>query len=191
MRKIKKEMIKIGRKLYDLRLVVASGGNLSYRLDRENILITSTGSSLGNLGYKDIIKVNLKDERNLKNKPLSSEFPLHRLIYKNFSTKVVIHAHPPLTNGYFAIYSQLKPLTFEAKLYLANIPVVEQETPTITRPELVVEALKLSNLVVIKNHGVVSMADNFTSALYLIEELEAAIKTIGIARLLKKEILDD
>ncbi|MBI4972403.1 MAG: SCP2 sterol-binding domain-containing protein, partial [Candidatus Omnitrophica bacterium] len=76
-------------------------------------------------------------------------------------------------------------------LYLGNIPVVQQDTPAITKPELVIDALKVNNLVVIKNHGVVSIADKFSDALYLIESLEEAVKTASVARLFNKEILDD
>jgi len=185
---LKKEIIKIGKKLYDLRLVVARAGNLSARLDNDNILVTKSGTSLGSLTLNDIIKVGLS---NIENKPVTSEFPLHSLVYKNFPHKVIIHCHPPLVNAYFALYSDLKTLTFETKLYLGNIPVVAQDTPAITKPELVIDALKINNLVVIKNHGVVSIADKFSDALYLIESLEEAVKTASVARLFKKEILDD
>lgn len=189
--KLKEEIIRIGKKLSDLRLVVAHSGNLSCRLDEKHILVTATGTSLGALSREDIIKVDLTDAESLKNPKLTSEFPLHHLIYKNFKHDVVIHCHPTLVNAYFALYSDLKALTFETKLYLGNIPAVEQETPAITKPELVIEALKLSNLVVIKNHGVVSIADKFINALYLIETLEEAVKQVAVARLFKKDLLDD
>ncbi|MFH0790340.1 MAG: SCP2 sterol-binding domain-containing protein, partial [Candidatus Omnitrophota bacterium] len=81
--------------------------------------------------------------------------------------------------------------TFETKLYLGNVPVVPQDTPAVTKPELVIDALKISNLVVLKNHGVVSIADEFKEAFYLIDNLEEAVKTAAVARLFKKEILDD
>jgi ribulose-5-phosphate 4-epimerase/fuculose-1-phosphate aldolase len=186
---IKNDIINIGKKLYDLRLASATSGNLSARIDESNIFITSTGSSLGNLKAEDILKVNLNADA--ENKRLSTEFPLHKLIYQNFAFKTIIHCHPPLVNGFFAVYNELKNLTFESKLYLGNVPVVEQETPSITKPELVIDALKISNIAVIKNHGVVSAANKFSDALYLIETLEEAVKTAAIARLFKKEILDD
>jgi len=185
---LKAEIIDIGRRLYERRLVSARAGNLSARFGKEEILITATGSSLGSLRYEDILKVNIGEETN--NKLLSTEYPLHRLIYKNFPFKVIIHCHPALTNGYFVVNSSLETLTFETKLYLGNVPVVIQETPNITQPELVIEALKVNNLVVIKNHGVVSVADKFINALYLIETLEEAVKVAGVARLFKKEMLD-
>lgn len=188
---LKKEIIEIGKRLYRARLVVAKSGNLSARLDKENILITVTGASLGDLRYSDIIKVNLTCKEDTKNSRLTTEFPLHYLIHKNFSSKAVIHCHPPLVNAYFAVCSDLKTLTFETKLCLGNIPVIEQDTPAVTKPELVVGALKINNLVVLKNHGVVSMGDSFKDALGLIETLEEAVRTVAVARLFKKEILDD
>jgi ribulose-5-phosphate 4-epimerase/fuculose-1-phosphate aldolase len=185
------EIIAIGKKLYGLRLVAARAGNVSVRLDESTILITASGASLGSLTNDDIVKVDLTKESQHENKRLSTEFPLHSTIYKHCPIKVIIHCHPPLINGYFSVYSDLKPLTFETKLFLGNVPVVEQETPTVTKPELVVEALKTNNLVVIKHHGVVSVGENFVEALYLIETLEEAVKVAGIARLFKKEVLDD
>ena len=188
---IRDEIVNVGKKLYDLRLVVGRSGNLSARLDENTILITATGSSLGNLSLEDIIKVDLKNEEDLKNKSLTTEFPLHRMVYENFPYKNIIHCHPTLINAYFAVCPELKTLTFESKLYLGNIPVVEQDTPAISKPELIIEALKASNLVVAKNHGVVSVADKFSDCLYFIETLEEAVKVAATARLFKKDVLDD
>ena len=182
----KKEIVDIGKRLYQMRLVVGHSGNLSCRLDKNTILVTATGTSLGDLKYKDIIKVSLEAPQD---KRVTSEFPLHSLVYKNFPHHVIIHCHPALINGYFAVYSDIKALTFEAKLYLGNIPVIEQDTPTVTNPALVIEALRESNLVVLKNHGVVAIADKFQDALGLIETLEEAVRTASVARLFKKDIL--
>jgi len=190
-KKLKDEIIDIGRKLYDMRLVAGTSGNLSARLDENNILITATGTALGDLKNDDIIKVDLTNEEDLKNKRLTSEFPLHRLIYENLTNKVIIHCHPALANGYFAVYSDIKALTFETKLYLGNIPVIAQETPAVTKPEAVVEALKSSNLVALKNHGVICIAAAFKDALHLIENLEDAVRIASIARIFKKDILDE
>lgn len=185
---LRKEIIGIGKKLYDLRLAVATAGNLSARLDNNNILITKTGAALGELAEGDVIKIDLN--KDITDKKVSTEFPLHKLIYKNFPVRTIIHCHPPLINGYFAAYSDLKVLTFESKLYLGNIPVIEQDTPSITKPELVIEALKTNNLVVIKHHGVVCAGESFKAVLDLVEMLEEAVKIAAVARLFKKEILD-
>jgi len=190
-RRLKKEMIETGRRLDALRLVAGRSGNLSAKIEDNKILVTATGAALGVLKAKDILKIDLENESELKTKPVTTEFPLHSLIYKNFAHQAVIHCHPVLVNAYFAVYPDIKALTFETKLYLGNIPVVAQDTPAVTRPELVIEALKVSNLVVLKNHGVVAVTNNFKDALYLIETLEEAVRTCAVARLFKKEILDD
>lgn len=160
-------------------------------MNANNVLITATGVSLGDLSPEDIISVDLAKEKDASGKKLSTEFPLHSLIYKNFPVKTVIHCHPPLTNGYFAVYPNLKVLTFEARLYLGDVPLLEQETPSITKPELLIDALKANNLAAIKNHGVVAVGENFRECLHLVETLEEAVRVAGIARLFKKEILDD
>jgi putative sterol carrier protein/uncharacterized protein YqgV (UPF0045/DUF77 family) len=103
----------------------------------------------------------------------------------------VVHAHPPLINGYFAVVDSLEALTFETKFYLGNVPVVRQETPTVTQPEEVIEALKRSNLAVLKNHGTVAMGKDFEDVLSLTEALEEAVQSAAIARLFKKDGLDD
>jgi len=188
---LKQEIIKTGKRLYDAGLSVAKSGNLSCRLDNENILITATGTCLGDLKEDDIVKVNLAGGNCAdKNKP-STELLLHSLVYKNFPAKAVIHCHPPLINGYFALCTSLKTLTFETKLYLGNVPVVEQDTPSITKPEAVIEALKISNLVVLKNHGTVAIAGDFKEALGLTESLEEAVRSAAIARLFNKEAFDE
>jgi len=186
---LKKEIIKIGRQLYERRLVVATSGNLSARLGNDEMLVTATGTALGSLRPSNILKVSLHDTRE-KNKRLSIEFPLHSLIYKNLYCQAVIHCHPPLINGYFAVYDELKTLTFESRLYLGAVPVVTQETPSITQPEAVVDALKVNNLVVVKNHGLVCIGASFSESFNLIETLEEAVKVAAVARLFKRESFD-
>lgn len=184
---LKKQIIDIGRKLYALRLVTGRAGNLSGRLGKNVILITKTGGCLGSLKYQDIIKAGLDNKIDFKKKGVSSEFPLHRLIYQNFPHKVVIHCHPPLSNAYFALYSSLDALTFEARYYLGKVRVIPQETLTVRRPQPVIRALKKNNLVFLKNHGVVSAGGSFQEALFLVETLESAVKTLALSRLLKKK----
>ncbi|MDD5560949.1 MAG: class II aldolase/adducin family protein [Candidatus Omnitrophica bacterium] len=184
------EMIETGKRLYAAGLSVAKSGNLSARINEEEFLITSSGSFLGKLKEGDIVKVNLTSLESKGQVKPSSELPLHSLVYRNFPAKVVLHCHPPLINGYFAVAKVLKAMSFETKFYLGDIPVIPQETPTVTAPEPVIAALKTNNLVVLKNHGTVAIADRFEDALSITEALEEAVKSAAIARLFDKEVLD-
>ncbi|MFA6358503.1 MAG: class II aldolase/adducin family protein [Candidatus Omnitrophota bacterium] len=188
---LKLEIIEVGRRLYNSGLAVAKSGNLSARIDNDNILITGTGTFLGQLKESDIVRVNLNDGESEGQLKPSSELPLHSLVYKNFQAKVVVHCHPPLINGYFAVAKKLKAMSFETKFYLGDIPVIPQETPTVTDSAPVLAGLKTNNLVVLKNHGTVAIADKFQDALSVTEALEEAIKSAALARLFDKDILDD
>jgi len=187
---LREEIISLGKKLQDLRLVAATGGNLSARVDDKTILITATSVSLGELDDEDIIKVDLAQQNDAKHERLSTEFPLHSHVYENFpEVSRVIHCHPPLINAYFAVHDDLKVLTVETKIFLGNVPVIEQSTPTVTDPRKVVDCLEASNIAVIKNHGVVAIGESFTKAFHLIESLEEAVRIAGVARLFQKEDL--
>jgi L-fuculose-phosphate aldolase len=190
-RRLRQEMISVGKRLYRRGLAVAKSGNLSARLDKEYILITATGASLGQLEEEDIVKLNLRTRRCASSRKPSSELSLHSLVHQNFPRKMVIHCHPPLINAYFSVYDSLKALTFETKLYLKEVPVVAQYTPTVRNPASVVAVLKNNNQVVLKNHGTITIADKFEEALGLVEALEEAVRVAAVARIFKKDIPDE
>ncbi|MFA5319749.1 MAG: class II aldolase/adducin family protein [Candidatus Omnitrophota bacterium] len=178
------ELIETGAELYRCGMAVASSGNLSARIDEERILITASGCRLGRLAEKDLVCVELASGASAVTKVPSSELPMHSMIYKSFpDIRAVLHCHPAFANGYFSVRDSFKPLTFEASFYLGNIPVVPQETPTVTRPQEIIAALRQGNLVVLKNHGIVSVAGDMAKALDLAQTLEESIKTAALARL--------
>ncbi len=169
------QLIEIGSILYQKNLAVGRSGNLSAKLDDNKILISAQGTTLGFLKKEDFLVVDLEGKPEEKSKKFpSSEVPIHTEIYKNLKTGFVIHAHPPITSAYFAVNDFLEPVTFETKLYLGNVPVIYQDTPAVTKLTPVIEALKISNIVVLKNHGSISIANNSIDALLLMEELEVA-----------------
>ncbi|MBL7130205.1 MAG: class II aldolase/adducin family protein [Candidatus Omnitrophica bacterium] len=182
MDKNKKEIIEIGKFLWEKDLVTACSGNISLKTDKKNILITSHNCSLGILCEDDIIKMDL--EGNVKDKKTATtEKPIHLSIHKEFSEVAVIHVHPPFTNGYFSVSDTLDCLTFESRLLLGDVPCVPQDTPAVTNIDRVIEALKNSNIVVLKNHGVIAIGDTLRDAFFLIQMLEDAVKVNAVAQL--------
>ncbi len=63
---IRHEIVNVGKRLYGVGLCVAKSGNISARLDADNILITATGTFLGDLKEEDIVKVNLNTLKSAK-----------------------------------------------------------------------------------------------------------------------------
>jgi L-fuculose-phosphate aldolase len=190
-RNCSREIIAVGKKLYDRFLVVGRSGNISSRLGPESLLITATGSTLGALSASDIVKVDLSGRGHRGASPApSSELPMHSLIYRSLPDQKIIHCHPPLTNAYFAVYPSLKELIHETRFCLGTVLVIPQKTVTVTDPRPVIEALKKNKLVVLQNHGVVAVADRFEDAFFLIETLESAVHIVAVARLFKRTICD-
>jgi len=56
-----REIVEIGRRVYDHFLVAANDGNISARLDDKTILITPTGVSKGFMSPQDILKIKLNE----------------------------------------------------------------------------------------------------------------------------------
>ncbi len=175
-KQLKEEMIRTGRLLWDKGLVFGFNGNISHRLNTGTILITATGTCLGYLTDKDILTMDLKGAVIGKGKA-SSERLMHTAIYQALpKVQCVLHTHTTYTNGFFLSNDRFTPKTFEAQFYLGEVKAIAQTTPSVTDPAPVVEALKMNNIVVLKNHGVVAVGDDPFNAFVLIQELEEQVK---------------
>ena len=54
------------------------------------------------------------------------------------------------------------PVSFEEKYTIGEVPIIPQDTPTVTQPEKVVEELKYHPVVIIKGHGTVAIGKDFS-----------------------------
>jgi L-fuculose-phosphate aldolase len=177
MQELKNKIIETGKLLWDKGLVTGFNGNISARLDADTILITATGTSLGYLKISDIVTLSLKTGEVIGEGKASSEKYMHTEVYKNFpDINAVVHTHPTHTNGFFLSNETLEPKTFEAKFYLGTVRSVAQSTPSVTAMEPVIKELKASNIVALRNHGVVAMGKDLFYAFVLIQELEEQTK---------------
>jgi len=181
MQELKNKIIEIGKLLWDKGLVTGFNGNISARVDANTLLITATGTCLGFLKQEDIVVISTAGEAIggivIGLGKASTEKYMHTEIYKNFpDIKAVVHTHPTYTNGFFLSHESLEPKTFEAKFYLGTVKSVAQTTPSVTAMEPVIKELKVSNIVVLRNHGAVAMGPDLFYAFVLIQELEEQIK---------------
>ncbi len=176
--KKKKEIIFWAKELYDKGLVKGQSGNISYKFDKEKILITAHNSYLGYLSTQDILLLDL--EGNIlksSNKTPTSEKKLHLAIYKKFpGIKVIVHAHPPFVTAFFHYFKKLQIFSFEAKIYFKKISVIPQKTPTVENIKPVINAFQKTNMVVLKNHGTVAIGRDFKSVVSLTQILEEYCK---------------
>jgi len=189
--KEKKELVCWAKLLYQRGFVTARSGNVSSKVDKDAILITAHDCYLGYSEEKDVVLTDLEGNILEGKDEFSTEQSLHMSIYNKFDDiKVVLHAHSPCTTAFFYYYSELDSFSFETKFYLGKIRAITQETPTVTNIEPVLEALEDSNIVVLKNHGVVSVGGDFKQAFSLIELLEEQAKVNLLTKGLKAPSLN-
>jgi len=175
--KEKKELIYWAHLLNQKGFVSARSGNISYKVDKDKLLITAHNCYLGQLEDKDILLVDLKGNILEAEGELTSEKKMHLDIQNKFKEiKVVLHAHPAYAIGFFHYFQNLDIHSFEARFYLSSLEVIPQVTPTVIDTKPILEALESCNLVVLKDHGVVAIGEDFKSAFSLIELLEEQAK---------------
>ncbi len=183
----KKNIIAIGRLLWEKNLVSGLNGNISRRVDDETILLTGHGTCLGLLQEKDVLHMKLDGEM-LEEGGVSTEKLLHVEIYKNFpETIAVIHSHTTYTSAYFLQNTTLTPKIFEAKMYLGEIKSVDQVTPAVTDAAPVIEALTNNNITVLRKHGVVAKGADLFDCFLLIQALEEAVTIDAISRIYNQD----
>lgn len=179
----KKNIIAIGALLWEKDLVSGLNGNISVRVENDQILLTATKTCLGLLQPKDILLVNTNGEV-LEHGMVSTEKMLHTEIYKSFpEIHAVVHTHTSFANAYFLAQPVFQPEIIETKLFLGTIQAVEQFSPSVTDSGPVIEALKANNLVALRKHGLVAAGKDLFDCFLLIQSLEEAIKVDAIKRL--------
>jgi len=173
----RKEVMRWARLLNERGFVTARSGNISYKIAPEKILITAHDSYLGHLEEEDVLLIDSEGAVLEGKRETTSEKSLHLDIHRAFADhEVILHAHPPFTVALFHYFESLDIFSFEAKFYLGNVAVIPQESPTVTDTKPVVEALEGSQIVVLKDHGVVSVGKDFKEPFSLIELLEEQAK---------------
>lgn len=173
----KKELIYWAQLLNQRGFVTVRSGNISSKVGREAFLVTAHDSYLGQLSKEEIIVVDLEGNIIDGKKEPTSELRLHLDIHSRYRDKnVIIHAHPPFTTAFFHYFDILEFFSFEARMYLKNVAVIPQNTPTVSDVAPVVDAVQKNSIVVLKNHGVVSVGNEHKEAFSMIELLEEQAK---------------
>ena len=175
---IYREIVKVGRLLFEERLVSARSGNIS-RSFGDKLFITRTGANMGTLTREDIIRLPLKEEHPLDERA-SVELPVHRRIILETKKPAVVHAHPTYTLLISYERKEIVPVDSEGREILGGVPVLDLEKPSASE-ELAREAsrmLKDSPVVVVRGHGVFSCAEELHRAYSFISTLEHSCKIL-------------
>ncbi len=100
---------------------------------------------------------------------------MHLAVYAGTDAQAIVHVHPPMVLAFSLSHDSFAPLSYEEKYTIGKVPVIPQDTPTVTKPEAVVEALKYHPVAIIKGHGTVAIGKTFQEAFLYTDLLEEAV----------------
>ena len=182
MKSIIKDIIFTGKVLYQEGLITSHSGNISVR-EGNTIYITKTGSMLGFLTEEDIIKVDIDPTE--KDSEASRELIVHRAIYQKTDAKAIIHAHPVhMVSLSFNLHNEFTPIDSEGELFIGTVPIVDALIPSASQElaDKVSDAMKNSDIVVVRRHGSFIKSHNLDKALQLTSDLEYCAKIFTLVK---------
>lgn len=153
-------------------LVLCGSGNLSWRIDDERMLITATRAWLGTMTKDQVAICRIKDGASLNGKAPSIEVGFHRAILgERQDVNVVLHFQSPYATALACRKTQPgegHSLFFvpEIPYYIGPVAVVPYMAPG--SPDLaraVTSAMRAHDLVVLRNHGQVTVGRDFQETL--------------------------
>ena len=186
---IKDQMCDVCHKMWQLGWVAANDGNVSVKLEDGTFLATPTGISKSFITPEKIVHID-KDaniiEANGDYRP-SSEIKMHLRCYKEREdVGAVLHAHPPVATGYAVANVPLDEYSMiETVIAIGSIPVTPYGTPsTYEVPDAIAPYLGEHDVVLLQNHGALSVGADLLTAYYRMETLELFAKISLNAHLL-------
>ncbi|MEM2342145.1 MAG: class II aldolase/adducin family protein [Candidatus Bathyarchaeia archaeon] len=189
--KLKEEICKVMRRLFNRGLVSALSGNISARLPGANeFWITPSGIFKGEIEPEDLLKVNL-DGKVISGflKP-SVETPFHAVIYrKRADVNAIIHSHNPIATGLALAGIEIKPVTVESAIIVRKVKIVPWAPPgTDKLANLIGEYIGDSRALILMNHGVVGIGRDLLEAEAIVEALEESSMIQFIASLFRRDL---
>lgn len=193
---LKKEIIEVGKRIYNNGFVASNDGNISARIDSNRIVITPTGVSKGFMSVSDLIILDMEGNKLSGRKEPSSESLMHLEIYKNRKDVMsVCHAHPPYATAFAVAGISLdKMILPEVIISLGTIPIVEYGlTGTPYLYKQISKYIHDYDAFLLENHGALTVGSSIINAYHKMETLEHAAKIQFIAQQLGNvnELSDD
>ncbi len=180
-----RELTAIGRKLLLNKMIAGSDGNLSARLENGNILVTASGSRLGELTESDFVEIDSDGNQINGNGLPTSELKMHLFVYKNRpEINYSVHSHPVNATA-FAVAGEELPENIlpEVLVFVGRIPLTEYAPPgTDSVPESISPFIKNSDAFLLRNHGLLTIGKSANEAMNRHETVEHFARIIIKAR---------
>lgn len=192
---VREQIIDIGKRMYERRMVAANDGNISVRISDNEVLCTPTGVSKGFMNPEMIVKIDMQGNVISAHEGYrpSSEVKMHLRVYERRpDIKAVVHAHPTYATIYAIAEKPLdKPIMTEAVVALDRVPVAPLATPSTKEvPDSIECLVEEYDALLLSHHGALTYAPDIMTAYMRMESVEFYAELLYKTRLaeLDKEI---
>lgn len=178
------------RRLYKHGLTTTSGGNISYRISQDLILITPSATDKGRMRWREVSVMSILGQNLTPGLKPSIESEMHLSIYrKNKDVMAIVHAHPVFASSFTAMKCKIDTnLTAEAAAILGTplmVPYALMGSADLAATAA--DYVQKSDILLLENHGILTTGTNLLQAFDKIEVLENAAKMTLIVDLSKKK----
>lgn len=174
---LKNNICDVCHKMWQLGWVAANDGNVSVKLSDDRFLVTPTGISKSFITPEKLIVADSNGkiiEGNEGYRP-SSEFKMHLRCYaKRADVNAVIHAHPPTATGFAVAHRPMDMYNLiENVAAIGSVPLTPYGTPSTSEvPDAIEPYLNEHDVMLLENHGALTMGCDLLTAYYRMESLE-------------------
>lgn len=190
-----KDLAFFAKLLHQRHYISATDGNLSVRMETDQILTTPSGLCKAFLHSRDMVIVDSKGNRVRGAREPSSEIGMHLTIYKfRPDVRAVVHAHPCVATALASAGMDLtEPICAELVLGLGRIPLAPYALPgTAAVSRALAPYIMDHDAILMQNHGVVTYADTLQRAYLHMESVEHCARIMLATKLLGRcRVLND
>jgi len=171
------EFERIGKRLFNEHLAGGNSGNISMRKGNEGFFIKRTGSYLDVAG--ELVFVPLEGK---VPDYASSEYRVHRDVYRKTGHEAIVHAHPPYAVAASLVMDVIEPEDSEGMMLCPKIPVVQGAPGSQEIADNVSNALMFSKLVIVRGHGTFAAGKNLDAAYVYTSLAEHSCRVLNLKR---------
>ena len=182
MSKVIEELTKYAHKLVDQGLVVGAGGNLSMR-DGEDMYISPSGFDLKEIEPHQWVKVNITTGEVAGDLRPSSEVLMHLECFrKSEEIQAVLHAHPTYSVGVSSAGKDIPALFPDFPAMVKSVGYIDYVIPTTNLlAEKVAELVGKHEVMIMRNHGVLTLGKTMKEAYFFMQLTEESAKVYTIS----------
>lgn len=163
---------RIGKRLFAEHLAGGNFGNLSVRKG-DGFYIKRSGAYLDTATEPVFVPFS-----GAVTPGASSEFRVHREVYKKTAHCAIVHAHPPAAVALSLLRDEVHPEDSEGKMFCPVIMVVGGEPGSQEIADSVSDAMSRSNLVIARGHGTFAAGKTLDEAYILTSLAEHACRVL-------------